>query len=103
MQQTTNASKRLKATFVDKVDADGGVGGAANTVDLVRCILNPILTLLYPKNPSAANHKRQQALKATFVDKVDADGGGAANMVDLVRCMVQRLLNNALPYCCQLT
>lgn len=40
-QQTINSQKRLKATFIDKVDADAGAGGAANCTDLVR------LSLLY--------------------------------------------------------
>ncbi|KAK9822863.1 hypothetical protein WJX81_005882 [Elliptochloris bilobata] len=38
-RKTANASKRLKATFIDKVDADEGVGGGANTVDLMRLVV----------------------------------------------------------------
>ena len=34
--QTTNSMRRLKATFIDQVDAHAGVGGGANSVDLVR-------------------------------------------------------------------
>lgn len=34
--QTTNSMRRLKATFIDQVDAHEGVGGGANSVDLVR-------------------------------------------------------------------
>jgi len=34
-RQTSNSLRRLKGTFVDKVDADNGVGGAANSTDLV--------------------------------------------------------------------
>lgn len=34
--QTTNSMRRLKATFINQVDAHEGVGGGANSVDLVR-------------------------------------------------------------------
>ena len=34
--QTGNAMRRLKATFINQVDAHEGVGGGANCVDLVR-------------------------------------------------------------------
>ena len=64
--QTTNAMRRLKATFIDQVDAHEGVGGGANSVDLVRLDTGRTLGSRVSGGYSSGFHKQERTVNASF-------------------------------------